>query len=117
MTEAEEHERAAFEKWWGENPETLTPGSKARYVWEGWSARALSPTAPQPDTMREAIADALGDITIARATLQDSVETHGTFGGWLDKERERLSRAEDTLSAALGETSVGEQTSGAKGND
>jgi hypothetical protein len=54
-----------------------------------------------PDSAREALADALSDVTIARATIQDSVETHGTHGGWLDEERERLSRAEDTLRAAL----------------
>lgn len=38
---------------------------------------------------------------------QDSVETHGYHGGWLDEERARLSRAEDTLAAALAAPAVG----------
>ena len=42
-----------------------------------------------------------GDISIARATLMDSVETHGTHGGWLHEEARRLERAQDECDAAI----------------
>ncbi len=103
MTEAEERE--AFEKWARlENMQIdRMPSRYAAYgsydwpnteqAWKGWRARALSPTAPQPDP------------TEAQKLVEGIIEMYGIDGD-----------NAAALRAALGETSVGEQTSGAKGN-
>lgn len=60
--------------------------------------RQLIAAAP---TMLEALLSADYAVNMARACLMDSVETHGTHGGWLHEEANRLSGALDEIRAAI----------------
>lgn len=51
-------------------------------------------------SMREA-------VRITRACLLDSVETHGTHGGWLHEEATRLMAEEDACDAAIAKATGG----------
>jgi hypothetical protein len=60
------------------------------------------------DGMAQAVADAQRtmksvrySVNITRACLLDSVETHGTHGGWLHEEAKRLDAAIDELDEAM----------------
>jgi len=41
------------------------------------------------------------EVSYVRACLQDSVDTHGTHGGWLDELAGRLSRLQDDIDCQL----------------
>jgi hypothetical protein len=49
----------------------------------------------------DAIKSARYSVNVTRACLLDSVETHGTHGGWLHEESKRLDGVVDELDAAI----------------
>jgi hypothetical protein len=60
--------------------------------------RALIAAAPDLLAALRSLRDA---VAITRGSLLDSVDTHGTHGGWLDQEARRLMAEEDACDAAI----------------
>lgn len=70
-----------------------------RYVAENSRANAAL-MAAAPDLLAE-LRGMVADVQITAACMLDSVETHGTHGGWLHDESNRLFSALETARAAI----------------
>lgn len=67
--------------------------------------RRLIAAAPE---LLDALTSAEYSVNVTRACLMDSVETHGTHGGWLEQEADRLAGVLDEIRAAIAKATVRE---------
>jgi hypothetical protein len=61
----------------------------------------LEEAADEIERAQQAMKSVRYSVNITRACLLDSVETHGTHGGWLHEEAKRLDTAIDELDEAM----------------